>query len=513
VATGREIRTFVGHIDDSVAAFSPDGNQILSGSYDGTIRLWGISTGRELAQFISLRGADTQLAAASRGLTVETVTTTSSIDGEWLAITPDGYYQASPRGDRYLNVRIGNTVSGIDAYRSIFYNPDVVQARLQGKPDPVSTTVTIQQAASFTPPTVTIQSPANFSATNTRTANLSVNVASQSRPVRNVRVFVNGYPIGGNELAAARGEGLQAERTSLTVTGSRMNVSVTLPVLLEPGPNRIEVVAFNQSGVDTRRYVDVTWNAPAAERPPLPNLWILAVGVNGYSDSGIRNLNFCVADAKGVVDSLKAQEGRAYGKVNTLLIADGEALAPTAENIRRNLGFLGQAANRDTAILFLAGHGVSRTGGKFYFLPRDAALNGNAVDESRAISGDDIMTVLEGLGRRLVFIDACQSGGMDNDRMTRALMESNAFVFTSSQGTELSWEDPDLGHGFFTDSILTAIKGAPAALSEGRNVSVLSMSGFVRTDVPKRVLQKYGQRQNPGAYSLGSYDFPLAVIR
>jgi uncharacterized caspase-like protein len=160
-------------------------------------------------------------------------------------------------------------------------------------------------------------------------------------------------------------------------------------------------------------------------------------------------------------------------------------------------------------VLFLAGHGISAQESKFFFLPKDAAFSGDrVVDASRAISGDEIMSVLDAPGNRLVFIDACQSGGVDSDRMVRSLMDTNAFVFAASRGNELSYESRELGHGFFTYSVMTALKGAPAALAQG-NVSVLSMSGFVRDDVPK----KTGGRQNPSAYSLGFYDFPMAVIK
>jgi len=50
-ATGREIRTYSGY--SGGVAFSPNGKQIISGSNDGTVRLWDMSTGKEIAQFIS----------------------------------------------------------------------------------------------------------------------------------------------------------------------------------------------------------------------------------------------------------------------------------------------------------------------------------------------------------------------------------------------------------------------------------------------------------------------------
>jgi uncharacterized caspase-like protein len=208
-----------------------------------------------------------------------------------------------------------------------------------------------------------------------------------------------------------------------------------------------------------------------------------------------------------VVESLKAQEGVRYGKVHSLLVTD-DALLPTAANIRRNLSFLEGAGPKDVALLFLAGHGVSAAEGKFYFLPRDAIISGGGnVDPSRAVSGDEIVEVLDAPGNRLVFIDACKSGGVDNDRMVRLLMDTNAFVFAACRGNESSLELSNLGHGVFTYSVMDALKGAAGARAAG-NVSVKSMSGFVSLDVPERT----GNRQHPSAYSLGFYDFPITVI-
>jgi len=518
-ATGNIIKSFNGHSGAiHSVTFSSDGKQILSGSNDGTTRLWNVTSGKEIIAFASFSGSDSRVATASRGLTVETETASSNIDGEWLSITPDGYYQASPRGDRFLNVRVNNTVTGIDSYRSVFYNPDVVQARLQGRPDPASkTNVTIQQAASFMPPQVTIKSPSTFTTTNTAATNLSVTVTDQNQSIKNIKIFVNGRAITRNELAAIKGNNLQPERTSLTVTGNQRTVNFELPVTLDPGRNLIEVVAFNGYSESARLSpIEVTYNAPAGQQRQLPNLWILAIGVNGYDNSSQvgGNLRFAVADAKRLTDTLKSQEGRRYAKVNSLIIGDGETQLPTTENIRRNLSFLDSAGDRDIVLLFLAGHGVSAQNGRFFFLPKDAVVSGNSgnwrVDEKLAISGEEITAVLEGHGNRLLFIDACQSGGVDNNRMIRAMMESNAFVFAASQGNELSYEDPRWGggHGAFTFSILNALRGAPAALAEN-NVSVRSMSGFVSLEVP-RMTQNM---QNPRVHSLLFADFPLAVIK
>ena len=52
INSGREIRTFEGHtwIVNSVT-FSPDGKYALSGSIDNTLRFWDINSGKEIRTF------------------------------------------------------------------------------------------------------------------------------------------------------------------------------------------------------------------------------------------------------------------------------------------------------------------------------------------------------------------------------------------------------------------------------------------------------------------------------
>ena len=56
VATGKEIRTFTGHTGQVKSVdFFPDGRYALSGSYDNTLKLWDVSTGKEIRTFIGHR--------------------------------------------------------------------------------------------------------------------------------------------------------------------------------------------------------------------------------------------------------------------------------------------------------------------------------------------------------------------------------------------------------------------------------------------------------------------------
>jgi uncharacterized caspase-like protein len=304
---------------------------------------------------------------------------------------------------------------------------------------------------------------------------------------------------------------LQVERASLTVTGGQKTVNFTLPLELDPGLNVIEVIAFNGYS-ESRRTVQVTWNAPANQRQALPNLWILAVGVNRYDNAGTANLagmtslNFCGNDAQELVAAFRAQEGKRYAKVNALLITDDSPAATTTESIRANLSFLDQAGPRDVVLLFMAGHGITDKNGAFFFLARDAVVTKGAdggITVTRGIPNDDIISVLEAPGNRLVFIDACQSGSVDNNRLIRSLMDSNAFVFAASQGNESSLELPSLRHGAFTYSLVQQLLARSSARG---GIGMLQLSGNVSNDV----IRITEDRQHPKPYYQGYHDFFVA---
>jgi uncharacterized caspase-like protein len=279
----------------------------------------------------------------------------------------------------------------------------------------------------------------------------------------------------------------------------------------------VEVIATNgySEGKDA---VEVTYRAEANRQEILPNLWILAIGINRYDDSGIRNLDYSVADAKGIIDSFKSQEGKVYRRVNSLLIADGAALAPTAENIRDNLSWLRQAGQRDVVLLFIAGHGVNDPAGSFLFLPSDAAFgpDGN-IRVSRAISNREIYSVLDVPGQKLVFIDSCHSEGVsgrktravDNNQLVRDLMDNSTVIFTSSRGSELSQESREYGHGLFTWAIMQGMKGEADLIRDGK-ITMKELDTYVSERVPALT----GGAQHPTTTTPDGYiNFNVAVLK
>ena len=110
VATGNEIRTLEGHADlVASVAFSPDGQRLVTASWSSTVRIWNVASGKEKVSFVAFT------------------------DGSSLAITPEGYYDASSeKAEENLNVRVGSRVFAIASYRDKFYRPDLLKLSLAG---------------------------------------------------------------------------------------------------------------------------------------------------------------------------------------------------------------------------------------------------------------------------------------------------------------------------------------------------------------------------------------------
>jgi WD40 repeat protein/uncharacterized caspase-like protein len=494
IATGREIRTFTGHLSGVKSiVFSPNGKQILSGSKDGTVRLWDVSTGKEIAQFISFT------------------------DGEWIVITPEGYYNASPNGDKYLNVRVGNNVYGIDQYRATFYKPQIVEARLQGRPDPVRITTTIDDVVRFQPPQITIRSPNQAAQLTTPQVQLSVLVEDQSQPIKEIKILVNGRLVGNDELSKATGtRGIAVRTEKIEAPANQRRLEINVPVTLEPGNNRIQIIATNSYNSEAAATVEVAYQTSRAW--DLPNLWILAVGVNKYDSPDVSDLRYAVNDAREMVNAFKAQEGKRFGKVNSLLITDDSPVKPTAANIVDGFDFLSRASQHDIILLFMAGHGITNTSNEFYFISSDSTFNNGQIQRSRAVSQAEIMRVRDLPGKKLIFIDACHAGDaggntrgvsvVDNNRLIREIMDQSTVVFMSSKGRQQSLEFDRDRHGVFTYAILQGLKGAAYPDAHG-NITMKALDMYVSRTVPEMT---DGQQHPESTVKDGNYeDFVIAV--
>ncbi len=264
----------------------------------------------------------------------------------------------------------------------------------------------------------------------------------------------------------------------------RMVFTAALPIpasAFREGENKFTVLTFNARGGRGEGTEQVR-NPNTAGSPSLHGL---VVGVNDYANSqvaaaaiaprkGFQDLRNAVKDATDLQASFKAYlgKGRHYpeGKIETLLNREAER-----QQVLEDLAAMkGRVKPDDLLVVFFAGHGDlpgAKRGpagpggsrgaviepGPFVFCCPDYSDNNVA---QTSVSAEDLFKTLAGINcRKLVLLDACHAGGAADANLLRRLIPNGQgpFVIAACDQSELSYEDPQLGHGLFTYAILDAL--------------------------------------------------------
>jgi WD40 repeat protein len=419
-------------------------------------------------------------------------------DGEWVIWTPQGYYDASPGGDRLLGWHVNQGPARAarfylaHQFRKRFYRPDIIDRVLQTGDVPraielanavrsrPTEALDLRQPAVLSrlePPRVRILEPAD--GTRTRAARITVRAEVESQnelPIVDVRVLVNGRP------TAARNIVRESNDTDRRRTVERA-------VDLVPGRNEIAVLACNRESTSRPAAVSVTYQAPESE-VIMPKLYVLAVGISKYARPEF-NLDFADRDAEGFAAAWRRQEGQAYAAVQTRVLVNEKA---NAVNIRDGLDWLVQSVTQhDVAMLFLSAHGTHDGANNYYFATHE-------IDPKRlratAIPRSDIMELIQDelKCKFFMFVDTCHAGGVtgtktkglgDDPLRDLASDEVGAVVFCSSTPRELSQEDARWGHGAFTKAILDAMDDPSSDLNRDGYLSITELDYQISERVKK----------------------------
>jgi WD40 repeat protein len=491
--SGNETSALDGH-DDSVLALapSPDGRFLLSASSDQTLKVWELER-RQLLLTLFFAGND------------------------WVAWTPEGYYAASPGGERLMGWQVNNGPGQMasfypaDKFRKSLYRPDVIRHLLEaGSTEGALALADRERGANSVPtevgkalpPQVEVTSPR--SGTRLKAPELEVKAiakARESRPLTAMRLLLDGRPYRGQ----AGVKPFDPPRAG--------EVRESWSVELEPGTHRLAVQADSAVSQGVSEPVEVTVVAEGRkDEIELPSLYVLAIGVSEYP--GDLRLNYSAKDAQAIERAFREKGGSLFRKIETKLLVDSKA---TRVEMSRGLNWLRQQmTQKDIAIVFFSGHGQQDNEGSLFLLPVDVDttdLTTTALPEAQ------LKKALVGMpGRVIALLDACHAGAVGGDRrkglggltdnLVRDLVTDDygVIVMASSMGREFSLENNAKRQSNFTLALVEGLSGSADTNKDGA-VYTNELDSYISDRVKE--LTK-GQQHPVTAKPTSIRSFPLA---
>ncbi|HHO59611.1 MAG TPA: hypothetical protein ENJ64_05165 [Thiotrichales bacterium] len=472
-------------------AASTDGRFLLSGASDQTVRLWEMRTGKNLLSIFH------------------------SNDNEWVAWTPEGFFDASENGSKYIGYHINRGKNNAADYISVaqvydlFYRPDLVQKKIAGE--------SLQQYAdridikhvikSGLPPRVAILSPDRNKKSKARDVTLRYRLCDQGGGIGKAQIRINGITIG----ASQNGRALKRKNAAGKVSSCREYDRL---LSLQPGNNRISLSAYNRNGDIESPATSVTLAYKGKQKRP--DLHVLAIAVDRYRDGDLR-LKYSRKDADAIVSALGNGGKKLFGQVHRYTLYDDEVRKQQISNIFDKVSK--NARPEDVFVLYVAGHGVtSKDDGNYYYLPVNFRYTSDAAITKQAISNDFFQQNLAKVPaqKSLVLLDTCNSGAFSNIR-TRGIEEKTAIsrlVKSTGRATIMASSRDQVAleghkdHGVFTWSLLEGMKGN--AYGGDNKLTINELADYVEETLPELTYSKYGYEQVPQRVLQGM-NFPLAL--
>lgn len=483
VTSGRELRTLSGHAGSvSYAAFTPDGRLLASSGGDGTLRLWDVTSGRELASIVSFG------------------------DGEWLAITEQGYFDASsPKAAQYLNVRIGNQIAGADQYYERFYRPDIVKLALAGKPVTGLTDIaSVKQA-----PTVTIvDTPA---ATSNEQVTVALKVMDTGGGIGDVRLYLNGTAVV-----------LEKTRTLQVAAASAKSQNLRYKVNLVSGKNQLRAIAFNadNSMQSTDALHEITAGFASIHKPALH---ALVVGIDKYENSKLE-LKYAVADAELFATALadKARglfETITIKKLLTPVETSNTAITQAVRAMQK------QARPEDLFVFYIASH-ATVDDGEYFLITANVGLTSTERLKTSALRQDTLKELLANVPatKKLIVLDTCNAGklgealqvamltrGLSDDTAVKVLSRAVGSTILSAASSVQEALEGYQGHGLFTYVLAEGLRGGADADKDGY-VKTLELANYVEDRVPLLAEQVFRHKQFP-TVAIQGQSIPLVRVK
>ncbi len=379
-------------------------------------------------------------------------------NGEWVCWTPEGYYAASPGGEKLIGwtESRGSNESPLfhpaEKFAKDFRRPDLI--KLAFEKGSFSAALELLRTETrgveeILPPRCELQQVGQTAGRVQVRAVATSHV--KAKPVISMRLLLDGRPLAGGVGQKSGNSGQQAE--------------ATWDIEIPAGSHELKLLARNEDSSAVSAPLTVTAPKSVSQQPVLHRL---CVGLNEYQ---LPALNLGSA-AKDATDVFAALEQHCVGPENRFGTAKGAVLtnkAATRSTVLQAIGEIRKVAKPGDLVVFLfAGHGIKQQD-EFYLMTHEADPSSSL--KGKSLSGDDLRRALAEMECPVLLImDACHSArGVKafrpaTDDLTRSLTDDTAGVTVLAAAMAHEVASATDENGYFTAALLKALqlgKGVP----------------------------------------------------
>ena len=275
------------------------------------------------------------------------------------------------------------------------------------------------------------------------------------------------------------------------------------------GINRFEFSIKDEKGLESPKISRIYNNTLEVK----PNLYLVVIASEKFKNNKF-DLSYALKDAGDVASTMA--NSKAFNKIEIKKLYN-QSFAP--DSIKNLKNFFSKATINDVVMIFFAGHGYLDDDFSYYFPTyytdfTDPKINSVAYNSFETLFKNMKPT------RKLMFIDACFSGEVDEDagnekdnsnktnqdstrsirlagstfaqstalEMSKAIFSdlrqnSGATIISSAGGTEAAFEGEKWNNGLFTYCLLNGMKSLKADLNNDKVITLSELQKFVAEEV------------------------------
>lgn len=394
--------------------------------------------GMSQAEFDSMRTVGNTITYLINDQTKDTFNIYTIDSADWAIVDKRGYFWSSPGAAAGMHYKVGDKIYSFSQFDLQFNRPDIIlseiglasAAVIKSYKDAVTgrwlemnvDTSQFNKELNFNIPQLDIILPPAVAFTSPNTPyKLKIKASDKNVYIKSVMVWINGsllYGASGMDVSAAKSNDLEKE----------LNLTLT------PGNNIIEVAVYNSRYIQSyKERLEINYTAPPATKP---ELFLVAMGVSQYTNTSWNDLKFAAKDAEDVIASfaeLDRATDKPFSKFTPFVLTDNNV---TEEELVKVKAALMKSKPGDIVIVFYSGHGIRTKKGE---LVLGTAAIGTAADNySKGLPYKIINNLMNAIPARqkLVLIDACQSGRINELAYQSSLPGNNKSTASAAKGSD-----------------------------------------------------------------------------